>query len=47
MNKRNPQETPEQKTIRELKERLDAQEKEAKRSAMKEGLLMQLTKGMM
>ncbi|AVK98849.1 DUF4355 domain-containing protein [Lysinibacillus sphaericus] len=43
VNKRNPQETPEQKTIRELKERLDAQEKEAKRSAMKETALTYAT----
>ena len=41
--KRNPQETPEQKEIRELKERLDAKEKAEQRSALKEKALAYAT----
>lgn len=36
VTKRNPQETPEQKEIRELKERLDAKEKAEQRSKLRE-----------
>lgn len=41
--KRNPQETPEQKRIRELEEKLQKQELDAKRSALKETALSYAT----
>ena len=43
VSKRNPQETPEQKTIRELKERLDQKEKSEQRAALKEAALTYAT----
>lgn len=41
--KRNPQETPEQKQIRELQERLDAKEKAEQRSKLREKALTYMT----
>lgn len=43
VSKRNPEETPEQKEIRELKERLDAKEKAEQRTALKEKALAYAT----
>lgn len=43
VSKRNPQETPEQKRIRELEEKLQKQERDAQRTALKEQALKYAT----
>lgn len=43
VSKRNPQETPEQKRIRELEEKLEKQTKDAERNALKEKALAYMT----